>query len=37
MGDQCASCDGMRIMREWLEAGLIGEIEKVYCCMGRPV
>src|SRR6185295_860854 len=31
MGDQGASCDGMRTMREWFEAGLIGDIEKVYC------
>lgn len=37
MGDQGASCDGMRIMREWFEAGLIGEIEKVYCWTDRPV
>jgi hypothetical protein len=37
MGDQGASCDGMRIMREWLEAGLIGDIEKVYCWTDRPV
>jgi predicted dehydrogenase len=37
MGDQGASCDGMRTMREWFEAGLIGEIEKVYCWTDRPV
>jgi predicted dehydrogenase len=37
MGDQGASCDGMRIMREWIEADLIGEIEKVYCWTDRPV
>jgi predicted dehydrogenase len=37
MGDQGASCDGMRIMREWFEAGLIGDIEKVYCWTDRPV
>ncbi len=37
MGDQGASCDGMRTMREWFEAGLIGDIEKVYCWTDRPV
>src|SRR5882672_4991885 len=37
MGDQGASCDGMRIMREWFEAGVIGDIEKVYCWTDRPV
>lgn len=37
MGDQGASCDGMRVMREWLEAGLIGEVQKVYCWTDRPV
>jgi hypothetical protein len=37
MGDQGASCDGMRIMREWMDASLIGDIEKVYCWTDRPV
>ena len=37
MGDQGASCDGMRTLREWVEAGLIGEVEKVYCWTDRPV
>ena len=37
MGDQGASCDGMRTMREWFEAGLIGDIGKVYCWTDRPV
>ena len=37
MGDQGASCDGMRTMREWFEADLIGDIEKVYCWTDRPV
>jgi len=37
MGDQGASCAGMRTMREWLEAGLIGEVEKVYNWTNRPV
>ena len=37
MGDQGASCDGMRTLREWFEADLIGDIEKVYCWTDRPV
>ncbi|WP_353197698.1 Gfo/Idh/MocA family oxidoreductase [Parapedobacter defluvii] len=37
MGDQGNSCDGMKTMREWFEAGLIGNIEKVYCWTNRPV
>ncbi|HUB61952.1 MAG TPA: Gfo/Idh/MocA family oxidoreductase [Puia sp.] len=37
MGDQGASCDGMRTLREWLEAGVLGDITKVYCWTNRPV
>ena len=37
MGDQGASCEGMQILREWLEADVLGEIEKVYCWTDRPV
>jgi predicted dehydrogenase len=37
MGDQGASCDGMRTLREWFEAGLLGDIEKVFCWTDRPV
>ncbi|NQU82239.1 MAG: Gfo/Idh/MocA family oxidoreductase [Bacteroidetes bacterium] len=37
MGDQGASCDGMQTLREWFEAGILGEIEKVYCWTDRPV
>ncbi|MDR1780616.1 MAG: Gfo/Idh/MocA family oxidoreductase [Tannerella sp.] len=37
MGDQGNSCNGMKTMREWFEADLIGEIEKVYCWTNRPV
>jgi predicted dehydrogenase len=37
MGDQGASSDGMRTMREWFEAGVLGDIEKVYCWTDRPV
>ena len=37
MGDQGASCDGMRTLREWFDAGLIGDITKVYNWTNRPV
>src|SRR5260221_1289007 len=37
MGDQGASCDGIRTLREWIEAGLLGEITQVYCWTDRPV
>jgi predicted dehydrogenase len=37
MGDQGASCDGMFTLREWIEAGILGDIEKVYCWTDRPV
>jgi predicted dehydrogenase len=37
MGDQGSSCDGMRTLREWIEAGVLGDIEKVYCWTDRPV
>jgi predicted dehydrogenase len=36
MGDQGASCEGMRTMREWFEAGLIGDIHTVYNWTNRP-
>ncbi len=37
MGDQGASCDGMRTLREWIEAGVLGDIDEVYCWTDRPV
>jgi predicted dehydrogenase len=37
MGDQGASCGGMRTLREWIEADILGDIEKVYCWTDRPV
>lgn len=37
MGDQGASNDGIRIMKEWYEAGVIGDIKEVYCWTNRPV
>jgi len=37
MGDQGASSDGLRTLQEWLDAGLLGDMEKVYCWTDRPV
>ncbi|MCL6523622.1 MAG: Gfo/Idh/MocA family oxidoreductase [Thermoflavifilum sp.] len=37
MGDQGASSDGVRQLREWYEAGIIGEVHTVYCWTNRPV
>ncbi|MFV8225865.1 Gfo/Idh/MocA family protein [Christiangramia aquimixticola] len=37
MGNQGASGDGVRIMKEWYEAGLIGDVEEVYVWTNRPV
>lgn len=37
MGNQGASGDGVRQMREWFDAGLIGDVHTVYCWTNRPV
>ncbi|MEZ7495295.1 Gfo/Idh/MocA family oxidoreductase [Leeuwenhoekiella aequorea] len=37
MGNQGASNNGTRLMSEWYDAGLIGEIQEVYCWTDRPV
>jgi predicted dehydrogenase len=37
MGNQGASNDGARILREWFEAGLIGDVHTVYAWTDRPV
>lgn len=37
MGNQGASNDGVRLMKEWYEAGLVGEIHTVHCWTNRPV
>lgn len=37
MGDQGASSAGMQKLREWIEAGILGDIEKVFCWTDRPV
>jgi len=37
MGNQGASNDGPRQIREWYEAGILGEVHTVYCWTDRPV
>ncbi|SEM91529.1 Predicted dehydrogenase [bacterium A37T11] len=37
MGNQGASNDGPRQIREWFEAGLLGDVHTVYCWTDRPV
>lgn len=37
MGNQGASGDGVRQMREWYDAGVIGDVHTVYCWTNRPV
>ncbi|WP_210463293.1 Gfo/Idh/MocA family protein [Rufibacter roseolus] len=37
MGNQGASGDGVRQMREWYDAGLIGKVHTVYSWTDRPV
>lgn len=37
MGNQGSSGDGVRKMREWYDAGLIGDVHTVYCWTDRPV
>jgi len=37
MGNQGASNDGVRQLREWYDAGTIGDVHTVYCWTDRPV
>ncbi len=37
MGNQGGSYDGVRRMKEWYEAGLIGAVNRVECWTNRPV
>ncbi|MFM1912967.1 MAG: hypothetical protein RIR51_805 [Bacteroidota bacterium] len=37
MGDQGSSTEGLQTLREWMEADLLGDIQKVYCWTDRPV
>ncbi len=37
MGNQGSSNDGVRKMKEWYNAGLIGDVHTMYCWTDRPV
>jgi predicted dehydrogenase len=37
MGNQGATMAGTRILREWIEAGLIGEVKEVHYWTNRPI
>jgi predicted dehydrogenase len=37
MGNQGSSGDGVRQLREWFDAGIIGDVHTVYCWTDRPV
>jgi predicted dehydrogenase len=37
MGNQGATMEGTRLLREWIEAGLIGEVKEVYYWTNRPI
>ena len=37
MGNQGASNDGTRLLSEWYDAGIIGDVHTVYCWTNRPV
>jgi len=37
MGDQGSSSDGVRTLREWHDAGIIGDVHTVNCWTNRPV
>ncbi|MDP3849809.1 MAG: Gfo/Idh/MocA family oxidoreductase [Luteolibacter sp.] len=37
MGNQGATVAGTRVLREWIESGLIGEVKEVYYWTNRPI
>lgn len=37
MGNQGASGDGVRVLQDWYNAGLIGDVHTIYCYTDRPV
>jgi len=37
MGNQGATMDGTRILREWIEAGIIGQVTEVHYWTNRPI
>ncbi|WP_222536480.1 Gfo/Idh/MocA family protein [Pedobacter polysacchareus] len=36
MGNQGSSGDGVRQLQDWVDAGVIGKVERVYCWTDRP-
>lgn len=37
MGNQGATMEGTRVLREWIEAGIIGEVKEVHYWTNRPI
>lgn len=37
MGNQGSSGDGVRQMMDWIDAGVIGKVERAYCWTNRPI
>ena len=37
MGNQGASGEGVRLIMEWIDAGVIGDVTKVHCWTNRPI
>jgi predicted dehydrogenase len=37
MGNQGSSGDGVRLLQDWYNAGLIGDVKTVYCFTNRPI
>jgi hypothetical protein len=37
MGNQGASADGVRLLREWHDAGLVGDVHSIYSWTNKPV
>ena len=37
MGNQGASGDGVRMLQDWYNAGLIGDVHTIYCYTDRPI
>lgn len=37
MGNQGSSGDGIRLLKEWYDAGLIGDVKEVWCFTDRPL
>ncbi len=37
MGNQGSSGEGVRLIQEWIDAGIIGEVTRVHCWTNRPI